>query len=443
MVLFAVVAILFFLTRLYHLGTQSFWIDELVSMHFSAHSDWKALMWDNHPPLYHLLLKGWIFLFGTSEFAARSLSVFLSFVAFSLLYQFLLKTRGKIAALTGAAVFILSSLSLLYAQEARMYALFELAATINLICFLKIEENNPRSWSRYLLSALLLAASHYLALIPLGLQSLYFLLTPNRRRLAWRSLGALGFMILLALTFGFHTVSLEWQRLRFEAGSISSQSLRDLVVIFDRSWVCLVTFLSLCLWGWSQGKISRETRFQVATILGSLLLFYFGQFLSARYLFYPRYLIFLSPYIVLVLVSALSWSRLGVAFFVVFATLSFSANFEITKAPWREAGQVIQKNGGGVVFTTRTLAIQTPYLTSASAEAVKLDKESSFFGQVSSRADREDVWILENYWGGLTYLEPLKQELKNHQFVLEDFSLAGPEGESLTLLRVRKGIQNK
>jgi hypothetical protein len=438
MPIFILVVLIFFLTRFYHLGTQSFWIDELVSMHFSAHTDWKALLWDNHPPLYHLLLKGWLALFGTSEFAARSLSVLFSLISFTLLYRFILKRWGTVSALYGAVLFILSSLALLYAQEARMYALFEMAATLNLICFWQVFENQPRTWRNYLFSGLFLACTHYLALIPLSLQGLYFLWQRNYRSVAIRSFASIVFLVGLALIFGFHTVSLEWQRLRFETGSITLQNWNDLTVIFNRNFGCIIIFLIFCVVGLFRKNLSSQVRFLILFTLGSLMLFYIGQFFSSRYLFYPRYLIFLNSYIILILISSWPWSRMASLAFVILAGFSFSKNYETTKAPWREAAQIIHENGGGKVFTTRTLAIQTPYLTQAHAEAVKLESSSSFLLQISQQAELEAVWILDNYWGGISYIEPLKQDLQSQGYLLKDFSLQGGSGDSLTLWQVTK-----
>src|SRR3954452_14969438 len=60
------------------LATQSFWLDEAIAIN-SARLDLSGLIdslahTEGNPPLYFLLLDGWMRLFGTSEAAVRSLS---------------------------------------------------------------------------------------------------------------------------------------------------------------------------------------------------------------------------------------------------------------------------------------------------------------------------------------------------------------------------------
>src|SRR4030043_2484302 len=63
-----------FFLRLYHLGNQSLWCDELGTYYWVHYSIGKMLEKLSHsafPPLYYLLMKRWIFVFGNTEFALR------------------------------------------------------------------------------------------------------------------------------------------------------------------------------------------------------------------------------------------------------------------------------------------------------------------------------------------------------------------------------------
>ena len=56
----------------------SIWFDEAFSAYLIQFSYWDILVFtaeDVHPPVYYWLLKAWSTLFGTTEFALRSLSV--------------------------------------------------------------------------------------------------------------------------------------------------------------------------------------------------------------------------------------------------------------------------------------------------------------------------------------------------------------------------------
>jgi mannosyltransferase len=57
---------------------SGYWIDEGISVGIASHplTDIpRALIEDGSPPLYYILLHGWIVLFGASEAATRSLSL--------------------------------------------------------------------------------------------------------------------------------------------------------------------------------------------------------------------------------------------------------------------------------------------------------------------------------------------------------------------------------
>ena len=91
-----------FALRLYHLEAQPIWGDEAFSI-FVARQDVGYIVApgaDVHPPLYHLLLHGWIGAAGASPFAVRFLSVvpslLMAAVAFALARASLPATFGAL-----------------------------------------------------------------------------------------------------------------------------------------------------------------------------------------------------------------------------------------------------------------------------------------------------------------------------------------------------------
>src|SRR3990167_5469818 len=67
--------------RLFKLD-QSLWLDEAINVTFVKNLNLKSLIFDYsvgdfHPPFYHILLRGWVLLFGSSEIAVRLPSVIL------------------------------------------------------------------------------------------------------------------------------------------------------------------------------------------------------------------------------------------------------------------------------------------------------------------------------------------------------------------------------
>ena len=72
---------------------QSLWLDEAINVNNATNLDYKTLvlnysLGDFHPPLFHVVLKTWILLFGNSEIAVRSPSII--FAIFSILLVYLI-----------------------------------------------------------------------------------------------------------------------------------------------------------------------------------------------------------------------------------------------------------------------------------------------------------------------------------------------------------------
>lgn len=125
--------------RLYHLGAQSFWNDEgnaYVQATRPLGELWDNAARDIHPPGYYALLAGWRLLAGESEVALRLLSTFASVLSVAFTYALGKRLFASGAGLAAAAIVALSSFSIYYAQEARMYALLALWAAAGMWAFL-------------------------------------------------------------------------------------------------------------------------------------------------------------------------------------------------------------------------------------------------------------------------------------------------------------------
>lgn len=122
--------------RLFLIGDASLWLDEGYSLWFSQQS--VADLWgplakvETNTPLYYTLLKGWTAFFGDSPIALRSLSAVFSAVTIIPVYftgRLLVPSRAGIwIGITAACIFALQVVSIRFAAEARVYALFALAA---------------------------------------------------------------------------------------------------------------------------------------------------------------------------------------------------------------------------------------------------------------------------------------------------------------------------
>jgi hypothetical protein len=117
------------------LGVKSLWLDEAFSIWMAGHGPAEMFGWlvriDQHPPLYYLLLSGWMHLFGDGQGAVRALSAFFSTLTIPVLYASTRRiTHDRITALLAALLLAVSPFHVRFAQETRMYALLPLTAAL-------------------------------------------------------------------------------------------------------------------------------------------------------------------------------------------------------------------------------------------------------------------------------------------------------------------------
>lgn len=124
--------------------TQAYiWYDEAFSVWISKLSPeaiWFHTARDVHPPLYYLLLHGWMSVFGSSPFAIRSLSAIAGTLTVALCMGLLHHTVNYRAAMIGGLFLALFPASVRLSQEGRMYALeglFLAGATVALVYWVR------------------------------------------------------------------------------------------------------------------------------------------------------------------------------------------------------------------------------------------------------------------------------------------------------------------
>lgn len=119
--------------RFHNLSVDSLWHDEAYSWHQSKDSIFDVVRRtaeDTYPPLNNLFLYASIKLFGDQEWALRLPSAIFGTANILAIYWLGSITVGRVAALMAAALLTLSGFHVWYSQEARMYALLSLTATL-------------------------------------------------------------------------------------------------------------------------------------------------------------------------------------------------------------------------------------------------------------------------------------------------------------------------
>ncbi len=140
-----------FWLRLYLLDGQSLWWDEGISLHLAT-SSFAEIVADRitniHPPLYFFLLKIWVSLTGTTALAARYFSVLGSFLQMALVYAVLRRWFGRGTAVIGLVCTAVWALSIIYAQEVRVYAFLPLVYLLLLLLTHEAATGSPdrKTW---------------------------------------------------------------------------------------------------------------------------------------------------------------------------------------------------------------------------------------------------------------------------------------------------------
>lgn len=148
------------------LGSSSdLWLDEALSVHIAElplGDMFDALRRDGHPPLYYVLLHGWISIFGDSDVAVRSLSGVLSVATLPFFWLAARRYAGTRAAIAGVALLATSPFAIRYATEARMYALVMLLVVVGWLAVrVTLEQRSGVALAGVALSTGLLLLTHY------------------------------------------------------------------------------------------------------------------------------------------------------------------------------------------------------------------------------------------------------------------------------------------
>lgn len=179
--------------RTYRLSERSLWFDEAFSWRLIEYPSVEMLQRsqrDNSPPLYYIILHGWVALFGESAFALRSLSVLFGGLTILGTYLFSVEAfgnspavapqgdtplRGRGIGLLAAALVAFSAIQVRYSWEIRMYALATALAVFSSWSLLRSLRQPSRlsGWLLYGSFALFLAYTHYYALFTLAAQAVF------------------------------------------------------------------------------------------------------------------------------------------------------------------------------------------------------------------------------------------------------------------------------
>jgi O-antigen/teichoic acid export membrane protein len=195
------------------LASRGLWLDEATSVS-QARLPFEQMLdqlrnGDVHPPLHHSVLWVTVRLLGTSELAVRLPSILATVALVPLLYLLGRELYDRRAGLAAAALATVAPFCVWYADEARMYGLFMLFATVALLMQARAIRHDRRTdWALYALAAAALVWTQYFGALFVLAQQVGFAAAVWQRRVRvthWlAAIAGLALLVAPLLSFAMH-----------------------------------------------------------------------------------------------------------------------------------------------------------------------------------------------------------------------------------------------
>ena len=345
-------------------SSRSLWGDEIHTWYWATQPDWRSILnfcsTVNHPPLYYLVLKPVLAVFGERENVFRFVSAVAGSLALWALYRLAKElARKKVAALS-AFLMAVSAYFIHSSGEIRSYALMGLFASLNIFLFVRSQKKPKYLWTYILSSPLIALTEHIGIFVPFGIT--LFILIQRK----WRMLRVQCLALLLHLPWLWLALHQAFQNEKVQdAGRLDEYwkagiLLKKAAGLFWH-FTCGYRYSMLTLDVVAK-KITQSPYFWMHGILtaAGIFLFFQGWLLTRRRsknLFlltatvfvipllvllaaYPirltaRYLIFASPFFFIAIAAALAQSRrwLSVSFITAFTFINLCTDFYMIRSP--------------------------------------------------------------------------------------------------------------
>jgi len=377
---------------------QSLWLDEatsaLVSKMTLADIFTKFLPNDFHPPLYYLILKFWVTIFGNSEIFLRIPSIIFGTATIYVIYLIAKKIFNQKVGIISGLLFATSGLAIYYSQEARMYML---TAFLVSLAFYLILENK---WIIFSIILVLIGLTDYVSLLIIPV---FFLIYFKKWKKLLLSLVPLSTVFALWLPIfqkqlfnGFQQEGTAWWKIlgiptfknivlipvKFMLGRISFQN--DLLYGFIV--IVVSAIFAFLLWN------SRKTNKLIWTWL--LVPVFLGVILSFKIptLTYFRFLFVLPVFYILVANGITNLGNKWKIFMIIVLIINLASTFYYLFNPkfWREDWRMAVKNIGN-----NKIVIPSNSQTEA---LIYYGKQNQIVYYTNFLGKEKEIWLSRYVW---------------------------------------------
>lgn len=389
------------LLRFYDLGLPSIWVDEAFSIwtaKFNLPTLIQYISLDAHPPLYFIFLHFWIKLFGSSEFAARSLSVLFNLGTLIVIYylclemftplggKYLTGFSDKKYAVTATLLFTVSSYAIINsATDIKMYSQLEFFTVLSSYLLYKLVTDKTNAddirsfgrgqasplhakrcwlWAAYVIVLILNIYTHYYASFIVIAQMGYLFYAQKNKSIRARLAAPLRIIFILFLSY------LPWINKFFnqaliggrgehlaKAGLMSLMSLFDVffnMIFFKANYYATVfLFFLICILlilGFKKTAEHKNGALIIVLFLSVIVFSYAISFFTSKHIFQARYFSLIFPFFIILLTCGIiSIKSRCLKFFILAAFIIFNlvvyykcvSDPEYWKQDWRTVAKFI------------------------------------------------------------------------------------------------------
>ena len=173
--------------RFYDISAKDVWCDEANSViiaELNPSGIITRMSHDASPPLYYLLLHSWMYAFGETELALRSLSVLFGMMLIIALYFIGKRIFSEKVGLYAALIASVAPIHIMYSQQIRMYTLLSLLSLLSMYYLLRfIQEKKISFLAGYGIFTILSLFTHNYGLFLLPAQALLILFFLRQRQM--------------------------------------------------------------------------------------------------------------------------------------------------------------------------------------------------------------------------------------------------------------------
>jgi mannosyltransferase len=304
--------------KLFYADGMYYWLDETSSVFRASHPvTWmiRQSFTDPNPPLYFIILKGWMSVFGISEFSTRALSVIFSALTIFILYYLARRFFNRETAFYVSLIFTVSQIHLYFSHETRGYTLLALMGALSFYFYLQtITIPSILNLIKYTVTITLLLYIHPVPVILIIIQfiCLLFYFRDNLKGTLYIIAG----QFIAAILFGIWVLKNQWiSKMKSWIPPPDPGKLKELLVtylntdfIFYLSVAILFTFIVLIIIRLLQKKTIYDDFRSFILLLSwgllPILVIYFISQYSSRW--DPRYMLFATPGLYLVIAYSVS-----------------------------------------------------------------------------------------------------------------------------------------